>query len=169
MAHSRSWLQSYCALQNNISSSRPTQPADIYALGLVIYGVLAGSRPFHEQKWGEHEVVYHVMAGVRPAKPVDAEQIGFGDGTWELVEECWVKESTRRPTIDQVLKHLARVAVYSKIVGPTPESFGSAVISVASDSLSKLFISLPPTALTSMHKDKYNHFRQYWILPTVRP
>jgi serine/threonine protein kinase len=108
-----------CPSKFNKTSSRPTQPGDIYALGLVIYEVLTGFQPFREEKWGECEVVFHVMNGVRPTKPADAEQIGFGDGTWELVEECWIEDSTRRPTIDQVLRHLTHVAACLKIVGPT--------------------------------------------------
>ena len=150
-----------CPAKFDKSSSRPTQPADIYALGMVIYEVLTGYQPFYKQNWGEHEVVYHVMIGVRPTKPADAEEIGFGYGTWEMLEQCWVNESTRRPTIDQVLKHLARVAVYSKIVGPTPEPHESAVNSVASDSSGKHFISLSPTTLTSMHKVIYDYFRPH--------
>ena len=135
-------------LRFNEPSSRPTQPADIYALGLVIYGVLTGSQPFHEKKWREHELIYHVMTGVRPTKPTDAEQIGFGDGTWELLEECWIEKPTERPTINRVLIHLMCVAANSGMVGPTPDK--------SRGSSSRLFISPSPTTLTSMHKVKYD-------------
>ena len=100
-------------------SARPTKPADIYALGMVIFEVLTGLQPFYERKWPLVEIFYHVMRGERPAKPGDAELVGFGGGTWELVEECWKEEPTERPTIKRVLTHLSHVAASSTAVGPT--------------------------------------------------
>jgi len=124
------------------SSSRPTQPADIYAFGMVIYEVLTGFQPFHEQKRGLFDLTYHIAHGLRPARPDNVEQVGFGDGTWELVEECWMGEATRRPTIEQVLAHLKCVAAFSMVVDPTPEiPHESIENSRGFDSCSKLFIS----------------------------
>ncbi|KAF9642471.1 kinase-like protein, partial [Thelephora ganbajun] len=140
------------------SDARPTQPADIYALGMVILEVLTGLQPFYEQKWAVSELTYRVVCGARPTKPSDAEQIGFEGGTWELVEECWMKESTRRPTIERVLSHLTRVAASSAIVGPTPEIPRESTDShPESDSTSKLLCFWLATILTSMRKIKYDY------------
>ncbi|KAF9781215.1 kinase-like domain-containing protein [Thelephora terrestris] len=123
------------------SSARPTKPADIYALGMVILEVLTGALPFSEKGWVTTEVTYRVVSGERPTKPDDAEQIGFGGRTWELVEECWVQQPTRRPKIEQVLAHLTRVAASSTVFGPTPEIVLS-VDASESDSSSEFFVFL---------------------------
>lgn len=87
------------------TGSRPTRPADIYAFGMVIYEVLTGSDPFYDKKFGQYQLVLHVLAGKRPTKPGNARKIGFESGTWELVVKCWNEKSTGRPAIGQVLAH----------------------------------------------------------------
>ena len=104
------------------TDSRPKKPADIYAFGMVILEVLSGYQPFDEKRISPPEITYHVVVGGRPTKPDNAEQMGFGHGIWELAEECWRQESTTRPTIDQVLSQLTRVAAFSIVVGPTPKT-----------------------------------------------
>ena len=107
-------------------NSRPTQPGDIYAFGMVIYEVLTGFDHFDVRKFRQYaqywryQFALRVVDGVRPTKPDNMETIGFGSGTWELVEECWTKESTGRPTTERTHAHLACVAASSTIVGPTP-------------------------------------------------
>ena len=103
------------------ASFRPTKPADIYALGMVMFEVLSGCQPFDERKWTTSEILVHAVSGEQPAKPDNAEQAGFGHGIWELVKECWRQEPTGRPTIDQVLLHLTRVAASLTVVDQTPE------------------------------------------------
>ena len=100
-------------------NNRPTHPGDIYAFGMTIYEVLTGRDPFHEFGHRGRRLADDVVDGTRPGKPSAAESIGFGRGTWELVEECWVKDSTERPTTKRVLEHLSSVVPFSTVVDPT--------------------------------------------------
>ena len=88
--------------------ARPTKPADIYAFGMVIYEVLTGSDPFHDYNFEMIQLLTLISNGARPREPSNAEEIGFGSGTRELVKECWRDEPTSRPTIERVLAHVAR-------------------------------------------------------------
>ena len=92
-------------------NSRPTKPADMYAFGMVIYEVLSGLDPFHDKKdIAVLSLIRLVVGGTRPTKPGNAEEIGFGNGTWELMKECWKPKSWKRPTIEPVLAHLRCLA-----------------------------------------------------------
>jgi len=100
-------------------TSRPTKPADIYAFGMVIYEVLTGYDPFYDQDLGTLQLVCRVVNGLRPTRPSNAEDIGFGSGTWGLVKECWREKSKKRPTVERVLAYLAGVAASSATVCPS--------------------------------------------------
>lgn len=98
---------------------RPTQPADMYAFGMVIYEVLTGFDPFYDQQFGVFQLVRRVLDGARPTKPGNADEIGFGNGIWELVEKCWREKSMKRPTIDRALAHLALASSSSAVPDTT--------------------------------------------------
>ena len=97
-----------------------SKEADIYAFGMVIYEVFTG----HPTKIS----TFLVMKGRRPRKPENAGDIGFGEGTWELVQQCWDQEREKRPTAEQVSEHFQRVAENSSIVppGPTTSAYSDA-------------------------------------------
>ena len=63
------------------TNSRPTKPADMYAFGMVIYEVLTGLDPFYDKNLGTFQLARRVSGGLRPTKPSNAKDIGFGNGT----------------------------------------------------------------------------------------
>ena len=48
-----------------------------------------------------------VVRGKRPERPQNPESLGFSDTLWGLLELCWDKESSARPTAQDLLDHLS--------------------------------------------------------------
>jgi len=88
--------------QFDSTGSRPTEKSDCYALGMVIYEVLAGEAPF--SRWRELTILWKVLEGERPVRLQ-----GFPDHIWEMVERCWGQKPNDRPSLDAVLHCLREV------------------------------------------------------------
>ena len=101
-----------------LRTRRVSKQADIYAFGMVIYEVLTGRLPFGAEGYRSAEIMLRVIEGKRPREPEKAEDIGFGGGTWELVQQCWHQDREERPTVEKVSEHFQRVAGTSLIVPP---------------------------------------------------
>ena len=74
-----------------------SKEADMYAMGMVVYEVVTGVRPFGVEGFQPWESMFQVVGGKRPAKPDDVETAGFGRAIWDLVEKCWSQNPTERP------------------------------------------------------------------------
>ena len=103
---------------------RPTKQSDYYALGMVVYEVrraaifptlekvgftyrqvLCGNPPYWEIASRE-ATIYTILEGVRPKKPEAAESIGFTEGLWGVVQQCWLVDASARPDVRNILSHL---------------------------------------------------------------
>lgn len=144
---------------------RVSKEADIYAFGMVVYEVLTGHIPFAgEGRWFA-EIIMRVMEGNRPRKPENADRIGFGKGTWELVQRCWDENRDRRPTVQDISKHFQHIAKTSKIVPPGQATLVRDVMRPApvfkpdssSENFSKHLVSRMPNQISLFDS------------PTVRP
>ena len=103
-----------------LNQSRLSREGDIYAIGMVVYEIVTGVRPFGLENFGGPEMVCVVLDGMRPAKPENAEAIGFGGGVWDLVERCWNEDRTQRPGSGDVRQRLTVAASWSPSVPPGP-------------------------------------------------
>lgn len=90
-----------------LKKSRPTTESDCYALGMVIYEVLSGNRPFFPRSGPI--VMVDIINDERPRRPEGDEGELFTDKTWVVLELCWRREPSARASVKAVLRYLEGV------------------------------------------------------------
>ena len=71
--------------------------------------MLTGTPPFAGR--GKTELACKVvLEGERPQRPRASEKLGFTDNVWEVLQRCWKKEPSVRPSIDAVSACLKQIA-----------------------------------------------------------
>ena len=87
-----------------IRRSLATEKSDCYALGMVIYEVLADQPPFKVPKGSI--LMMMVLSGERPGRPEGVKGRWFGDDLWEMLNRCWAEDEEIRPDIRTVRERL---------------------------------------------------------------
>lgn len=74
---------------------------------MVRLQIYSGCPPFHG--WSVPDIVRAVSPrdGQRPERPNSATN-GLTDALWELIQECWDDNPSKRPTIEEVWRKLRR-------------------------------------------------------------
>lgn len=84
-----------------LKDRRPTKSSDCYALGMVIYEVLSGQKPF--SGYEGYDIVVRIHRGKRPARPRGGEGRLFTDDIRNILERCWKRSPGERPGVGEVL------------------------------------------------------------------
>jgi hypothetical protein len=71
--------------------------------------VLTGTSPFARRAKTELACKV-VLEDERPRRPRDSEKLGFTDEVWEVLENCWDKDPSARPSVDLVAVCLKQAA-----------------------------------------------------------
>ena len=98
-----------------ISGGDAGPTADVYALGVVLYELVAGRTPYA----GEPISVLRQHLEDAPARPA-----GTPDRTWAVIESCLAKDPARRPTagdLGPMLRDLARETAAQPALPAPPE------------------------------------------------
>ncbi|KAG8709397.1 hypothetical protein FRC11_005589 [Ceratobasidium sp. 423] len=91
-------------------SGMHSKASDVYALGMTIYEVLAGTVPYNDKL--EHTITYLVVINrEHPSRPKSI-PVGGGDGDklWNLLLRCWSFEPEKRPDVGGVTATMKLVA-----------------------------------------------------------
>ena len=124
------------------STIRPTHESDCYAVGMVIYEVtsydhysdpsltcpvqiLTGFPPFHGLS--VLQIMLALATGGHPVKPLYPESLGLSDELWELVQSCWSKSISVRPTAQELYDHLSHASLgwVPPLQWPIPDPYTS--------------------------------------------
>ncbi|AGL17622.1 serine/threonine-protein kinase [Actinoplanes sp. N902-109] len=84
-----------------ISGGEAAPPADVYALGVVLFELVSGRTPYS----GEPFAILRGHLDERPRRPV-----GLPDAVWAVVERCLDKDPARRPPAATVRDMLVRLS-----------------------------------------------------------
>jgi len=71
------------------------------------YQVLCGKEPYAGCK---RNVILEIIEGGRPSKPDVAVTLGFTDGLWWTLRDCWLEDRNERPDVKAVLTQLTHAA-----------------------------------------------------------
>ncbi|RHZ58759.1 hypothetical protein Glove_368g20 [Diversispora epigaea] len=70
--------------------------SDIYSLGMIMWQLTSGHRPFHDREHGPI-LILDILDGKRPKTTKDTPEC------WEnLMKKCWHPNPSQRPTIDEI-------------------------------------------------------------------
>ena len=125
----------------NSKHGRPTKESDCYALGMVVYEVLSGQKPFGAVK--SSVVIYKVVDGQRPERLQGKGGKLFTDAVWEVLESCWKPQPSERKSAKAVLLGLEGVLLPSRPPSPDVDG-GQEADSDRSDTTSSYSSSFSP-------------------------
>ena len=85
-----------------MQESRPTKESDFYALGMVVYEVLSGLKPFSGIR-APAVIISDVLKGKPPGRPQGELGGRFPDAVWRMLELCLMAQPSERTTSKAVL------------------------------------------------------------------
>ncbi|KAF8328947.1 kinase-like domain-containing protein [Amanita rubescens] len=82
-----------------------TQRSDVYAFGCLYYEIHYDSIPFAGKQ--EIQIMTFVFRDKRPPRLAEPP---FSDQAWRIIQRCWVREPSERPSMEDVVENISRLA-----------------------------------------------------------
>ncbi|EMD31573.1 hypothetical protein CERSUDRAFT_119619 [Gelatoporia subvermispora B] len=80
---------------------------DVFAFAVTMWEIFTGRVPF--EGTSQAAVILSISRGERPPRPSIEAEDGLCNPIWDLMEICWQAKWQSRPSIDEVIEHIARV------------------------------------------------------------
>ncbi|CAI2186897.1 18246_t:CDS:2, partial [Funneliformis geosporum] len=87
-----------------------TRDSDIYSLGMIMWEVMTGRRPFWDRVH-DVELIIQICDGLRP--PID--NMNAPEGYVQLIKECWNPNPNKRPTARVIHAIISSIRVTENI------------------------------------------------------
>jgi hypothetical protein len=94
------------------------QPSDVYALGTVMWEILAKQLPF-EQCQTQREIRHLIVSGYQHPIPVEAQDSPLA----YIIQQCWNMDPSRRPKAIDVVRFLEKILYEDVFRSRIPEGF----------------------------------------------
>ncbi|TDL18573.1 kinase-like protein, partial [Rickenella mellea] len=78
-----------------------TTATDVWSYGMVCIEIITGEKPYcHRRR--DALVIQDIIAGTLPERPNGAGGTRIPDHLWKLIQQCWQREPTSRPSMTEV-------------------------------------------------------------------
>lgn len=89
-----------------IEGKSPSKEADTYSYAMATLELLTGKPPYAEIKRDATVIHGIINLGWAPSRPPNETGVYLPDNLWDLMQRCWYRKSSSRPSMTEVASSL---------------------------------------------------------------